>query len=151
MGLALSDTQAVSSETVLSARIRKRFGDAAQGEFQLDVDFRAPAGITILFGASGAGKTTILDCIAGLQTPDEGAISIGSEKVFDSAAAGVNAPARRRQVGYLFQTLALFPHMSVVAQHQIRSGDARCNGTEQSGGRDYGFIPHLCASSAAAR
>jgi molybdate transport system ATP-binding protein len=113
MGLALSDTPAVFNETVLSLRIRKRFGDVAQGTFQLDVEFEAPAGITILFGASGAGKTSILDCIAGLQTPDEGAISIGSERVFDSAAR-VNFAARRRQVGYLFQTLALFPHMSVV-------------------------------------
>lgn len=128
MGRAVSDTQAELSETGLSARIRKRFGDAAQGEFQLDVDFQAPAGITILFGASGAGKTTILDCIAGLQTPDEGAISIGSEKVFDSAAR-VNVAARRRHVGYLFQTLALFPHMSVVGN--IEYGLATLDATER--------------------
>lgn len=99
--------------TVLSVRIRKRLGEAAQGAFQLDVEFEPPAGITILFGASGAGKTTVLDCIAGLQAPDEGAISIGPEMVFDSATK-VNIQARRRHVGYLFQTLALFPHMSVV-------------------------------------
>jgi molybdate transport system ATP-binding protein len=113
MGLALSDAQAVANEAMLSMRIRKRLGVAAQNAFQLEVDFEAPAGITILFGASGAGKTTILDCIAGLQKPDEGAISIGAEKVFDSGAE-VNVAARRRHVGYLFQTLALFPHMSVV-------------------------------------
>jgi molybdate transport system ATP-binding protein len=110
---ALSNPQAVASEAVLSVRIRKRFRDAAQASFQLAAEFQASSGITILFGASGAGKTTILDCIAGLQTPDEGAISIGIEKLFDSAA-NVNIPARRRRVGYLVQTLALFPHMTVV-------------------------------------
>ena len=113
MGLALSDTQVVTAAPVLSVAIRKRFGDTAQGDFQLDVEFEAPAGITMLFGASGAGKTTILDCIAGLQTPEEGVISIGAEKLFDSAAS-VNLAARHRRVGYLFQTLALFPHMSVM-------------------------------------
>ncbi len=113
MGLALSAPQVVGNDALLSVRIGKRLGDAAQASFRLDVDFEAPAGITILFGASGAGKTTILDCIAGLQRPDEGAISIGAERVFDSTA-DVNVAARRRHVGYLFQTLALFPHMSVV-------------------------------------
>ena len=130
MGLALSDTPVATGASMLSAAIRKRFGDAAQGDFQLDVAFEAPAGITILFGASGAGKTTILDCIAGLQTPDEGAISIGPEKVFDSATK-VNLPARRRHAGYLFQTLALFPHMSVV--QNIEYGLAPLDAAERSG------------------
>jgi molybdate transport system ATP-binding protein len=112
MGLALSGTEAVAAEAVLGVRIRKRFREA-QSSFELDVDFQAVPGITILFGPSGAGKTTILDCIAGLQAPDEGAISVGSGKVFDSEA-GINVPARLRHVGYLFQTLALFPHLSVT-------------------------------------
>ncbi|MFZ0704259.1 MAG: molybdenum ABC transporter ATP-binding protein [Candidatus Korobacteraceae bacterium] len=126
----MSDTPVATGASMLSAAIRKRFGDAAQGDFQLDVAFEAPAGITILFGASGAGKTTILDCIAGLQTPDEGAISIGPEKVFDSATK-VNLPARRRHAGYLFQTLALFPHMSVV--QNIEYGLAPLDAAERSG------------------
>lgn len=113
MGLALSDTQVVTTTPALSVALRKRFGDAAAREFQVEVGFEVPPGITILFGASGAGKTTVLDCIAGLQTPDEGAICIGSEHVFDSATK-VNLPARGRHVGYLFQTLPLFPHMSVA-------------------------------------
>jgi molybdate transport system ATP-binding protein len=113
VGRALSDAPVMTGAAVLGVRIHKRFGDAAQGEFQLDVDFEVPSGITILFGASGAGKTTILDCIAGLQTPEDGAISIGKEKVFDSEAR-VDIPARRRQVGYLLQTLALFPLMPVI-------------------------------------
>ncbi len=94
----------------------------------LTSNFRQAAGITILFGASGAGKTTILDCIAGLETPDEGAIGIGPQRVFDSAA-NVNLPARQRHVGYLFQTLALFPHMSVV--RNIEYGLAALNATER--------------------
>ena len=113
MELALGEARTLTSEAALSVCIRKRFGKAAQGEFHLDSEFEVPSGITILFGASGAGKTTILECIAGLQKPEEGRISIATEKVFDSAA-DVNVPARRRHVGYLFQTLALFPHMSVV-------------------------------------
>jgi len=112
VGLALSGRQAVAAGDGLKVCIRKRFHDAAQA-FELDAEFQAGAGISILFGASGAGKTTILDCIAGLQMPGDGAISIGAQRVFDSAA-NVNLPARRRRVGYLFQTLALFPHISVV-------------------------------------
>ena len=126
MGLALSDTLPAVSEAMLSVRIRRRFAGAAQDAFQLEADFQAPSGFTIFFGASGAGKTTILDCIAGLQTPDEGQISIGAEKLFDSAD-GVNVPARRRHMGYLFQTLALFPHMSVVRniEYGLATLDAR--------------------------
>ena len=109
----------------LSVRIGKRLG----GAFELEAAFEAPAGITILFGASGAGKTTILDCIAGLQRPDVGAIAIGAEKIFDSAAK-VDLPVRQRRAGYLFQTLALFPHMSVV--QNIEYGLAALDATERS-------------------
>jgi molybdate transport system ATP-binding protein len=112
MELALSDIQAAVNESTVSVRIRKRFSGATQA-FELDVEFQAAPGITILFAPSGAGKTTILDCVAGLQTPDEGAISIGSQTVFDSAE-NLNVPARERHAGYLFQTLALFPHMTVL-------------------------------------
>ena len=112
----------------LRTRIRKRFGDGEQASFQVDVEFDAPAGITILFGASGAGKTTILHCIAGLQKPNEGSISIGDAKLFDSAAA-IDRPPYRRQVGYLFQTLALFPHMSV--EQNVRYGLAALSPDEQ--------------------
>ena len=79
---------------------------------QLDVRFTIAAGFTILFGASGAGKTTVLDCIAGLQKPDSGRIAVGNAILFDSEK-GIDLPARSRNIGYLFQTLALFPHMTV--------------------------------------
>ena len=93
---------------LLSVRIRKRFA----GNFELDAAFEVPAGITILFGASGAGKTTLLDCIAGLTTPDSGQIEIGKKRLFD-VEQGHNLAVQRRRVGYVFQDLALFPHLSV--------------------------------------
>ncbi len=92
----------------LSARIQKRFASG----FSLDVGFSAPPGITILFGASGAGKTTLLDCIAGLLVPDAGYIACGARVLFD-AARRINRPAAQRGVGYVFQNLALFPHLTV--------------------------------------
>jgi molybdate transport system ATP-binding protein len=80
--------------------------------FILDVAFHAPPGFTILFGPSGAGKTTLLDCIAGLAKPDDGRVAVGDRVWFD-AAQEVDLPVAERHVGYLFQTLALFPHLTV--------------------------------------
>jgi molybdate transport system ATP-binding protein len=100
-------------EQRLSVRIRKRFsGGSSSSSFTLGVDLAVSAGFTILFGASGAGKTTVLDCIAGLQRPDEGEIAIGEATLFDSQSRR-NLPPSRRAVGYLLQSLALFPHMTV--------------------------------------
>lgn len=82
--------------------------------FQLQVDFTAAPGITILFGASGAGKTTLLDCIAGLAVPDAGRIAVAGRVLFDSRR-GISLPVSRRRAGYVFQQLALFPHLSVEA------------------------------------
>ena len=65
-----------------------------------------------LLGPSGCGKTTILRMIAGLETPTEGQITIGDRVVFDSAA-GINVPANKRKVGFLFQNYALWPNMTV--------------------------------------
>ena len=98
----------------LSVRVRRSFAgaSAAADAFALEVEFTAVPGFTILFGPSGSGKTTLLDCIAGLQTPQQGRITISGDVLFDSAA-GVNLPANRRAVGYLLQSLALFPHMTV--------------------------------------
>ena len=77
----------------------------------MNVHFRLPAGITILFGASGAGKTTVLDCIAGLAQPNEGRIAVGGEVVFDSEKQ-LCVPAWKRRIGYVIQDLALFPHLT---------------------------------------
>lgn len=95
----------------LSARARKEYPDAA-GSFVLDLAVDIAPGFTIVFGPSGAGKSTLLDCIAGLERPDAGRIAAGGETLFDSAA-GVNLPAQKRRVAYVFQTLALFPHLTV--------------------------------------
>ena len=100
-----------SSDGVLSVRLRKRFAGSGVN-FELDAAFEVPAGITILFGASGAGKTTLLDCIAGLVTPDSGRIEVGKQKLLD-LEHGQNLVVQLRRVGYVFQDLALFPHLSV--------------------------------------
>ena len=96
----------------LSARVRKEHRSDAAAGFVLDVSLEAPAGITILFGPSGAGKSTLLDCIAGLVRTDAGRIAIGEQVLLDSNR-GVNLPPPQRHVAYVFQTLALFPHMTV--------------------------------------
>ena len=96
----------------LLKRLAGRSREQEPKDFVLDVEFRAAAGFTILFGASGAGKTTLLDCIAGLVTPDAGRIAIGERVLVDSAEPVDLSPAKRR-VGYVFQDLALFPHMTV--------------------------------------
>lgn len=97
----------VPARDTLGVRVRKGFAS-----FTLDVSFSLAHGITILFGASGAGKTTLLDCIAGLATPDSGLVGIGERTVF-SSERGINVPVRNRRIGYVFQDLALFPHLSV--------------------------------------
>jgi len=83
-------------------------------QFALDVQFDAPPGITILFGASGSGKSTVLRSIAGLIVPDAGRISVGDRILFDSSA-NVAVKPRQREIGYVFQQLALFPHLTVRA------------------------------------
>lgn len=99
-----------NSQPELEVTVKKTLSPA----FTLDVSFTAPAGVTMLFGPSGAGKTTLLECVAGLVRPDEGRIRVGEHVVFDAARRIDFGPARRR-VGYVFQTLALFPHLSVEA------------------------------------
>jgi molybdate transport system ATP-binding protein len=107
---APAPAEAVSYTPALNAHFRKTH--ARDTEFTLDVDFSAPAGFNIVFGSSGAGKTTLLDCIAGLSTPDTGSIRIGTRVLFD-AHAGTSVPVPDRKVGYVFQDLALFPHLTV--------------------------------------
>ena len=84
----------------------------ALGTFHLEARFDAEDGTMALLGASGCGKSVTLRCIAGILTPDEGKITLDGVTLFDSAAR-INLPPQRRQVGYLFQQYALFPHMTV--------------------------------------
>ena len=83
-----------------------------QGSFTLDVNQRLEARVTVLFGPSGAGKTTVLDAIAGLRTPVRGVIALNGRTVY-SSGGGVNLPPHRRRVGYVSQDIALFPHLDV--------------------------------------
>jgi ABC-type sulfate/molybdate transport systems ATPase subunit len=85
---------------------------ATAGSFRLDVRFQSSAGITALFGPSGAGKTLTLRHLAGLERGGEGVLRVGTRTVQDSEA-GVWVPARERRIGLVFQDYALFPHLDV--------------------------------------
>jgi molybdate transport system ATP-binding protein len=111
----------------LSVQIRKKF-PANNADFKLDVGFDLDAGITILFGPSGAGKTTLLECVAGLASPDSGRIETGQKVLFDSANR-TDAPVQRRKIGYVFQDLALFPHLT--AEQNVQYGLAALNSAER--------------------
>ena len=104
---------------MLNVQIRKRFRLNGPQAFALDVTASFSPGFTVLFGPSGAGKSTLLDCIAGLQRPDSGEIRLG-EKVFFDAAGKLSLSPQRRELAYVFQSLALFPHLSV--EQNIRYG-----------------------------
>jgi molybdate transport system ATP-binding protein len=93
--------------TVLAVDVEKRLGT-----FALAARFTATGGVTALFGPSGAGKTTLVNMIAGLIAPDGGTIAIDDTLLFD-AGAGINVPPHRRHIGYVFQEGRLFPHLSV--------------------------------------
>lgn len=82
--------------------------------FRLECSFDAPAGVTALFGPSGAGKTTIAAAVAGLLRPDQGRITLNGRILIDTDAR-VHVPARHRGIGYVFQESRLFPHLSVLS------------------------------------
>ena len=82
------------------------------GTFALSVRFESAGRVTALFGRSGAGKTTLVNLIAGLVRPDGGRIVVDGETLVDTAR-GIDVPAHRRRIGYVFQDSRLFPHMSV--------------------------------------
>src|SRR5437899_2006051 len=82
------------------------------GDFALEAAFASEGRVTGLFGASGAGKTSLVNIIAGLLRPDRGSIVIDDETL-DDTAAGVHVPAHRRRIGYVFQDARLFPHLDV--------------------------------------
>jgi len=92
----------------VSVAITKRFPG-----FTLDVSWEAEQSVLGLFGPSGAGKTLTLQCLSGLLEPDAGRVVVDDRVLFD-AEAGVDLPPQRRQIGYVFQGYALFPHLSVV-------------------------------------
>jgi molybdate transport system ATP-binding protein len=84
------------------------------GAFAIDVAFQAPTpGVTALFGPSGAGKTSVVRALAGLLRPQAGRIAVDDTVFFDSTR-GIDVPAERRRVGYVFQDSRLFPHLSIA-------------------------------------
>jgi len=108
----------------LSVHVRKRLS----AQFVLDVRCDVTPGVTIVFGESGSGKTTLLRSVAGLIQPDEGRIAIGERTLFD-AAAGIDVAPAARRVGFVFQYLALFPHLT--AADNIEYGLARLTPEER--------------------
>ena len=91
----------------ITVHIRKQLKD-----FELKVDFELESGCMGLLGASGCGKSMTLKCIAGIETPDSGRITLNGRVLFDSGRK-INVSPQKRKVGYLFQQYALFPHMTV--------------------------------------
>lgn len=96
----------------------------ALNRFDLEVGFEIVNGFTVLFGASGAGKTTLLDIVAGLSHPDSGKVTIDDECLLDREK-GIGVAVRSRKVGYVFQDLALFPHLTAEANvaYGLRKGE----------------------------
>jgi molybdate transport system ATP-binding protein len=112
----------------LDVQIRKTL--AAQDRvFRLDVEFRSEKNLIVIFGPSGAGKSVTIQTVAGLLTPDQGRVVLNERTLFD-ADARINLPARERNVGFVFQDYALFPHLTVAENvgFSIQESRSRKNG-----------------------
>ncbi len=92
---------------MLEIKVRKKLGN-----FTVDVAFSTGAGVTALFGRSGAGKTSVINMVAGLIRPDEGRVAVKGRKLFDSEQS-IDLPPEKRRCGYIFQDGRLFPHLTV--------------------------------------
>jgi ABC-type sulfate/molybdate transport systems ATPase subunit len=104
--------------TTLHVKVRKAFPVSKTRQFAVEAEFIAPAGVSVIFGPSGAGKTTVLECIAGLTRPDAGVIALtrpaeNTDTLFD-AERRIDLSPQQRRLGYVFQHLALFPHVTAA-------------------------------------
>lgn len=86
---------------------------ATLGRFKLDAQLQAGQGATVIYGRSGSGKTSLINAIAGLSSPQSGRITLDEQVLFD-AALGINVPVHLRRIGYVFQDARLFPHLNVA-------------------------------------
>ena len=108
---------------MIELRFRKQLG-----ALELDVDVALPAqGISALFGRSGAGKTSLINAVAGIVTPDDGVIRVG-DRVFFDRARDIDLPLEQRGIGYVFQDARLFPHLNVAGN--LRYGLKRSRDTQ---------------------
>jgi len=113
---------------MLNVQLEKTLNPVSAAPFKLDIRFEAGPGVLILFGASGAGKSLTLQLLAGLQTPDQGRIRVADDVLFDSSRQ-INLPVRSRGVGFVFQNLALFPHLNT--RQNVSYGLAHLSATER--------------------
>jgi molybdate transport system ATP-binding protein len=109
----------------MTALLRAQFEKRFPGSATIGVDIECPSDrscVNLLFGRSGSGKTTVLRCLAGLERPEAGRITLGDDVWFD-ARRGVNLSPRRRQIGFCFQDYALFPHLNVASNISFGLGE----------------------------
>jgi molybdate transport system ATP-binding protein len=129
----------------MSAELRVKVSLRKKSGFALDVAFDVPPGVTVLFGPSGSGKSTTLSAIAGLVRPAEGRITLGDEVWLDSSAK-VHVAVQQRRIAFVFQTLALFPHMTAlenVAYGMARSLDRPVRAARAMAMLERLRVPHL--------
>lgn len=112
-------------------------------DFLLDMEFAAEDGVLGILGASGCGKSMTLKCIAGIETPDAGRIVLDGRLLFDSAKK-INLPPQKRNVGYMFQDYALFPHMTV--EQNLMAGMKTASVRDSLSGKTAGFCRHILPS-----
>jgi molybdate transport system ATP-binding protein len=117
------------TKPALGAQIHFARSPRSESKFVLDVTLEFVPGVTVILGPSGAGKSTLLDCIAGLLKPQQGKIVAGDDALLDTDAR-IDVRPEQRHIGYVFQSLALFPHMT--AQDNVKYGLARLSSEEQN-------------------
>ncbi|MDB5690335.1 MAG: molybdenum transporter ATP-binding protein [Sphingomonas bacterium] len=129
----------MSSEASFDIDVQRAIGRA-----RVALRFAVGEGLTVLFGPSGAGKTSVLNMVAGLIRPERGHVRVGGRTLFDHAA-GIDVPPERRRIGYVFQDGRLFPHRRVRANllygHRLAPPEDRWMGLEEA--TDFLGIGHL--------
>jgi molybdate transport system ATP-binding protein len=111
----MSETGAtLEVDIVVERSTRERGRGRGRGGFRLEARFSAPPGVTVLYGPSGAGKSTTLAAIAGLVPPARGRVALGDEVWYDSSRRR-QRPVEERGIAFVFQSLALFPHLDARA------------------------------------